>query len=49
MVVMTFDYKKSCGNFSKRTFVPFIVPSTMWGGVDISELDTEDQVFISQT
>jgi len=45
MQVMTFDYKKASGEVTKRTFVPFIVPGSMWGGVDISELDTEDQVF----
>jgi len=45
MRVMTFEYEKASGTVSKRVFVPFVFPSTMWGGVDVSELDTEDQVF----
>jgi len=43
MMLMTFDYKKSCGSTSKRTFVPFVTPATMWGGLDVSEMSTEEQ------
>jgi hypothetical protein len=43
MQVCSFDYTKSDNKTSKRVLVPFVKPSNAYEGIDITELDTEDQ------
>lgn len=43
---MTFDYTKANRTTdTSRSFYPIVYPSTMYEGIDISELDAEDQAF----
>lgn len=44
MTILTFKYIKEPGNESDRVFVPLVSPTEKYFGIDISELDMEDQV-----
>lgn len=44
MKTMSFQYTKENGEVSNRVFRPFAYPGTNYFGVDITELDIEDQV-----
>lgn len=48
MNVLAFTYTKDNGEVSNRVFVPLVSPTDKYFGVDISELDYEDQVFITK-
>lgn len=49
MQVCTFDYKNAKGISSTRVLVPVVKPSTMYAGIDISELDPEAQaLFVTE-
>ena len=43
MNFMTFTYTKADGKISTRAFLPLVVPNTMYEGIDISELDDDQQ------
>lgn len=45
MQIITFKYTKSDGSTTERVLLPFTTPGKMYAGMDISELDTEDQAF----
>lgn len=49
MNFMTFDYTKDTGKKSRREFFPLTVPNNMYEGIDITELNVEDQaMFIAE-
>lgn len=49
MQIYTFKYTKANGVASDRVLVPFVEPSKHFGGMDISELSTEEQaLYISE-
>lgn len=43
MNAMSFTYVKSPTDTSHRVFLPILVPTDKYFGIDISELDAEDQ------
>ena len=43
MKIMHFNYTKSSGKESQRTFIPVTSPAKNYFGIDISELDETDQ------
>lgn len=43
MNIITFSYTKANGKTSERVLSPIIYPNTMYEGIDISELDVNDQ------
>lgn len=42
--IINFTYTKADGKVSKRVLSPIVFPNKMFEGMDISELDTEQQV-----
>jgi hypothetical protein len=47
MGIMTFKYVKAPDDTSDRVFVPISHPSEKYFGIDITELDTEDQALFT--
>lgn len=45
MQILTFNYTKSDGETSRRTLLTFVKPTNLYGGIDMSELEIEDQVY----
>ncbi len=43
MKVKTFTYTKTGGDISQRVVLELVTPSTFMEGIDMSELDTEEQ------
>lgn len=43
MNIITFTYTKAGGKQSERVLSPIVVPNTMYEGIDITELDAEEQ------
>lgn len=43
MNCITFDYTKISGTTTKRVVYPLVVPNKMYEGIDVSELDFDDQ------
>lgn len=48
MNVMTFNYHKDDNSISARVFIPISHPTDKYFGIDISELDFEDQALFSE-
>lgn len=48
MNIITFTYTKKDGSISNRVLAPSVVPNTMYEGIDISELDMEEQAALSE-
>lgn len=46
MQLMEFTYTKSPTDVSRRVFIPLSVPSNKYFGIDVSDLDVEDQAFV---
>lgn len=44
---MIFNYNKE-GTFSERVFIPLIKPTDKYFGIDITELDLEDQALFAE-
>jgi hypothetical protein len=47
MKLITFNYTKAPGKVSARVLLTLTVPNTMYEGIDISELDQEEQALFS--
>ena len=43
MNIMTFTYTKDADNITNRVFIPISKPTDKYFGIDITELDIEDQ------
>ncbi len=49
MKILSFTYTKDNGDVSSRDFIPLVNPTAKnYFGIDITELDYEDQVFFSK-
>lgn len=46
MQIMEFTYTKSPTDVSSRVFIPLVKPTDKYFGIDVSDLDVEDQVGI---
>lgn len=46
MQLMEFTYAKSPTDISRRVFIPLSVPSNKYFGIDVSDLDVEDQALV---
>lgn len=46
MQLMEFTYTKSPTAVSRRVFIPLSVPSNKYFGLDLSDLDVEDQALV---
>ena len=47
MNLTTFTYTKSPTDITNRVYIPLAVPSKNYFGIDVSDLDVEDQALIS--
>ena len=47
MNVMIFNYHKDVNKVSSRVFLPMIIPTDKYFGIDITELEVEEQALIS--
>jgi hypothetical protein len=48
MKSMSFRYTKANGDVSTRVFIPIVTPSKNYFGIDISELDIDEQLEFEQ-
>jgi len=47
MQIMEFTYTKSPADVSSRVFIPLVKPTDKYFGIDVSDLDVEDQALIA--
>lgn len=47
MKTMTFTYNKDATHQSERVFIPLVAPTDKYFGIDVSELDEENQSCIA--
>lgn len=48
MKILKFNYSKPFGEFSDRILIPLVEPSVHYFGIDISNMDKEEQEIVSK-